>query len=155
MEHSQLDSSVRGILQARILEWVVISFSRGSSPPRDQTHLLHWQAVSLPLSLLGSPLQGKQCLGALGLNSVLEGNLVGKGERDSDRCTESTVCRRCCLGPLTAHSGKAFLFCCPPWPYRKWCRSGDLFGELCSFTTFFILPTTWKTKFCILTKSLF
>ena len=30
-------SSVRGILQARILEQVVISFSRGSSQPRDQT----------------------------------------------------------------------------------------------------------------------
>ena len=30
-------SSVHGILQARILEWVAISFSRGSSPPRDGT----------------------------------------------------------------------------------------------------------------------
>ena len=30
-------SSVHGILQARILEWVAISFSRGSSRPRDQT----------------------------------------------------------------------------------------------------------------------
>ena len=30
-------SSVHGIFQARILEWVVISYSRGSSPPRDQT----------------------------------------------------------------------------------------------------------------------
>ena len=30
-------SSIHGILQARILEWVAISFSRGSSPPRDQT----------------------------------------------------------------------------------------------------------------------
>ena len=30
-------SFVRGILQARILEWVVISFSRGIFPPRDQT----------------------------------------------------------------------------------------------------------------------
>ena len=29
-------SSVHGILQARILEWVAISFSRGSSQPRDQ-----------------------------------------------------------------------------------------------------------------------
>ena len=28
-------SSVYGILQARILEWVAISFSRGSSQPRD------------------------------------------------------------------------------------------------------------------------
>ena len=30
-------SSVRRTLQARILEWVAISFSRGSSRPRDQT----------------------------------------------------------------------------------------------------------------------
>ena len=30
-------SSVHGIFQARILEWAVISFSRGSFPPRDQT----------------------------------------------------------------------------------------------------------------------
>ena len=30
-------SSVHGILQAGILEWVAIFFSRGSSRPRDQT----------------------------------------------------------------------------------------------------------------------
>ena len=34
---SQPASSDRGILQARILEWVAIPFSRGSSQPRDQT----------------------------------------------------------------------------------------------------------------------
>ena len=32
-------SSVCGIFQARILEWVAISFSRGSSQPRDQTQV--------------------------------------------------------------------------------------------------------------------
>ena len=32
-------SSVRGILQARILEWVAISHSRGSSRPRGRTHI--------------------------------------------------------------------------------------------------------------------
>ena len=31
-------SSVHGILQARVLEWSAISFSKGSSPPRDQIH---------------------------------------------------------------------------------------------------------------------
>ena len=31
--------SVHGILQARILEWVTISFSRGSSQPRDRTQV--------------------------------------------------------------------------------------------------------------------
>ena len=35
MDYSPLCSSVHGISQARILEPVVISFSRGSSPPRD------------------------------------------------------------------------------------------------------------------------
>ena len=30
-------SSAHGLLQARILDWVAISFPRGSSPPRDQT----------------------------------------------------------------------------------------------------------------------
>ena len=43
-------SSIHGISQARILEWVAISFSRGSSWPRDQTcifwfgrdTLYHW-----------------------------------------------------------------------------------------------------------------
>ena len=32
-------SSIRGILQVRILQWVAISFSRGSSQPRDQTQI--------------------------------------------------------------------------------------------------------------------
>ena len=35
----QAPSSVLRISQARILEWVAISFSRGSSWPRDQTHI--------------------------------------------------------------------------------------------------------------------
>ena len=48
MECSLPGFSAHGILQARILEWVAISFSRG-------LHLLHWQVDSLPLSHLGSP----------------------------------------------------------------------------------------------------
>ena len=35
MDCSPLGSSVRGISQARILQWVAISSSRGSSEPRD------------------------------------------------------------------------------------------------------------------------
>ena len=37
MDYSLPGSSVHGILQARILEWVAISSSRGFSWPRDQT----------------------------------------------------------------------------------------------------------------------
>ena len=39
MDCSPPGFSVHGILQARILEWVAISFSRGSSQPKDQTHI--------------------------------------------------------------------------------------------------------------------
>ena len=35
------DSSVHGILQARILDWVAISFSRGSSRPKVRTQVSH------------------------------------------------------------------------------------------------------------------
>ena len=56
--------SVHGVLQARILEWVAISFSRGSSRPRDQTpiscisyigkwilyHCATWEAVCILLT---------------------------------------------------------------------------------------------------------
>ena len=39
-------SSAHGVLQARILEWVAVPFSRGSSQPRDRTHVcLHFSAL--------------------------------------------------------------------------------------------------------------
>ena len=41
VDYNPPGSSVHGILQARILEWVAISFSRGSSGPRDQTQIFH------------------------------------------------------------------------------------------------------------------
>ena len=49
-------SSVQGILQARILEWVAISLSRGSSQPRDWTWSPALQADSLTVLHLHSTL---------------------------------------------------------------------------------------------------
>ena len=52
-----LGSSVHGIFQVRILEWVAISFSRGSSQHKDQAKSLAspaLAAVSLPLCHLAS-----------------------------------------------------------------------------------------------------
>ena len=45
-----LGSSVHGILQARILEWVAIPFSRGSSYPGIEPKTPELQAQSLPLT---------------------------------------------------------------------------------------------------------
>ena len=46
--------SVHAVFQARILEWVAISYCKGSSQPRDQACVsyvyLHWQVDSLPLA---------------------------------------------------------------------------------------------------------
>ena len=55
MDCSPPGSSVHGILQARILEWVTVLFSRRSSPPRDQTRSPTLQADSLPAELQGKP----------------------------------------------------------------------------------------------------
>ena len=59
MDCSPPGSSTHGILQARILEWVAMPSSMGSSPPVDRTPrllcLLHRQADSLPLAPPGKP----------------------------------------------------------------------------------------------------
>ena len=49
-------SSVHVILQARILEWVAISFPRRSSPPRDQTWVSQTADILYRLSHQGSHL---------------------------------------------------------------------------------------------------
>ena len=53
MDWSPPGSSVHGIFQARIQEWITISFSKGSSWPRDRTHVsmspaLQVDSLSLP-----------------------------------------------------------------------------------------------------------
>ena len=58
MDCSLPGSSVHGILQVRILEWVAISFSRGSSRPKDGTQASTLQADSLPSEPPRKPLKG-------------------------------------------------------------------------------------------------
>ena len=58
LECSPPGSSIHGVLQARILKWVGMPSSRGSSWPRNGTSvfcLLHWQAGSWPLAPPGKP----------------------------------------------------------------------------------------------------
>ena len=55
MDCSPPDSSVHEILQARILDWVAIPFSRGSSQPRIKAASLALQADSLPTEPPGKP----------------------------------------------------------------------------------------------------
>ena len=64
MDCSPPGSSVLGISQARILEWVAISFSRGSSWPRDRTWV-SCVAGSLFTEVLFSSRFLKKCLSCL------------------------------------------------------------------------------------------
>ena len=54
MDYNSPGSSVHGIFQSRILEWVGISSSMGSSQPRDQTWVSALQVGSLSSELAGS-----------------------------------------------------------------------------------------------------
>ena len=65
MDSSLPGSSVHGILQARILEWVALPSSREFSWPGIEPHLLyrlHWQVGSLPLAPPGKPYTAQSVL---------------------------------------------------------------------------------------------
>ena len=68
MDYSSPGSSVHGILQARILEWVAIPFSRGSSQPRGKPTL---QADSLLSEPPGKPSEMESIKDVKGLLNLL------------------------------------------------------------------------------------
>ena len=50
-----MDFTIHGILQARILEWAAVLFSRGSSQPRNGTQVSHCGQILYQLSHQGNP----------------------------------------------------------------------------------------------------
>ena len=77
------DPSVHGILQARVLEWVAISFSRGSSRPRDQTWVSCFAGIFVTTEPPGKPILYKGCIYAMVgiLNSWGRDNLFPFGNQ--------------------------------------------------------------------------
>ena len=61
MDCSPPGPSVHRTLQARVLEWVAIPFSRGFFRPRDRTHVSALQAVSLLPEPPGQPFPPREC----------------------------------------------------------------------------------------------
>ena len=71
MDCSSAGSSIHGISQTRILEWVAISFFRGSSPPRNQIcmsfvscivdGLLHCRQMGFTSRAPGKAKHGETC----------------------------------------------------------------------------------------------
>ena len=97
-------SSVHGILQARILEWVAISFSRGSFWLKDQTQVscIAGRFFSIWAIQLGFCLNRKVVPDQLGLTGLLPRNL--------DHQQNKSV--------FPDRGFLSFLFCC--LIYREW-----------------------------------
>jgi len=90
--YSPPGSSVHGILRARILEWVAITFSRGSSQPRDQTQVSCIAGRFLYcLSHQGSPAKGtgidKKRRGA---RTESRGSPLAGGQKDEKKTAKET-----------------------------------------------------------------
>ena len=113
--------SVHWILQARILEWVTISSSRGSSRPRGGT----------PVTCLGSRLgrdlgMSLWVLRALG-NSVLMKSSVRKSRGPSSLCARPLPSLLCFLGTVSYKFCKK---CSSPW-WGLWAPGHELFPLPC------------------------
>ena len=95
IDRSPPSSFGHGVSQARILEWVAISSSRGSSPPRDWTHiscigrqvLYHWTTREAPKVHGGS--QSCDWLRCL----ILPGISLSPGSRSAQSQTGSSTLR--------------------------------------------------------------
>ena len=75
--HGLPGSSVHGIFHVVILEWVVMSYSRGSSPPRNRTctsYIFCKRADFLPLCHLGKPKNT-----GVGCQALLQGIFLTQG----------------------------------------------------------------------------
>ena len=142
MGRSPPGSSVHGILPARILEWVDISYSRGSSQPRLNLCLLFWQADSLPLSHVESlyrPLQSQSnCF--LHVTSLL----VNLGWFSSAYCLQHKLLHVLGFqGLALPHLSSLFSLTSPPYPSPLGHPQPVFLKELCWETHWFCLFVGW------------
>ena len=109
MDCSLPGSSVHGILEAKILEWVVIPFSRRSSWPRDRTLVSH-----IADRLLLSEPPGKPSL-TLGYVLIRSDQISRSVVSDTLRLHESQHARPPCPSPTPGVHWDAR-------PLRQWCH---------------------------------
>ena len=115
MDCSPSGSSVHGIFQARLLEWVAISFSSGSSQPRDRTRVSRTAGRHLTVS---------------GGRKFHIRVLAWMGSRESPLLTYESEAAQSCL-----------TLCYPmdcsirPWLLRPWDFQGKSTGVGCHFVS--------------------
>ena len=131
--------SVRGILQARILEWVAMPSSRGSSQPRDQTQVscIGGGLFSIWAHSMGSPLYALNIYTFYFINYTtikLEKMNWETGKREQrrkDRSSKNRPPQTKQRGEWKADSGQGIgrevlergpehSLCCVPWRFYVW-----------------------------------
>ena len=130
MDCSLPSSSTHGILQARILEWVAISFSRGSSWLRDQTPVSHTSSRLFTLwatreALISSNESHSFQTGSI--HQVAEGPVFREGALEEHQWlssgvgwTENTHCRNFAQGWwLVVSVVKSCLTLVTPWTVAR------------------------------------
>ena len=95
MNCSPPGSSDHGILQARILEWVAIPFSKGSSQPRIKPRSVALQVDSLPSEPPGKP--GGRHTRAIMLDQGLMTRRVWGPQHRVKKIREVTMIIHCCI----------------------------------------------------------
>ena len=117
MDFSPPGSSVHGILQTRVLEWVAISFSRESSQPRDWT----WVPTLQAYSLLSEPTRKapKECLTSC--SSLRRSEIVQVGSHSEDNWDGKLVNKSLSseLGTNWASIDNCY-YCYYYWPSKAW-----------------------------------
>ena len=111
MDCSPPGSSVHGILQARILEWVAIPSSRAFSPPRDQTSVSCLPALARGFFIASATWEVHRyvywqiCLESMNEGLVREGNTqvgTGGGGSECESCVQAMcVCAESLQSCLT------------------------------------------------------
>ena len=101
LDYNPPSSSVHGVLQARILKWVAISFSKGSSPPKD----LSPDPGIKPVSLASPALAGRLFMtGAIWEAQSLEEQI--ENELNSRNCGSLRVINSKSLNSLSWWGGE-------------------------------------------------
>ena len=122
--HSLPGSSVCGILQASILEWVAMPFSRGSSPPRDRTSISYFSFTGR-LFTTGATWEAPPIGQGFSANEILEMEIESFGESHplgrgvgKSRALRDAEPRR--MGVPQVYGQQSFKTPHPqrPWPHR-------------------------------------
>ena len=133
MDCSPPGSSVHGILQTRLLEWVFILFSRGSSWPRDRTLVSCIVGLLVSWSPPSEPPGGNQHLCYYSRNAWWKDKCLSENAVVNSSLLESFICP----GFPWLTSLLIFTFCLLSAPYLN-CKPFFLCSVLNSWNTAFV-----------------